>query len=432
MGLSEIIEYYKIREDCKKYDRKHNFDMRILDERISKLADKIYLSNIKKFNTPTNFVYDIGFMASELYDMGGHTPCLVNLAESIFSKKKHPLIITRLKTTYQKAPIAMKRLKVCCDIYGEDFHSYKIVNSLINLYNTVVTHPPKVIYMYIHPNDILATALVYLLKKYAGIKFIFHNHASHFPNLAMTMAEYIMDGEESAIEITNQKRHLFNCKKIGLQSRRASEIKYYSDEIISEKKKELGIPKDCLLTVSGGSSYKYFEGNKSPHFEMIKRILEKVPRLYHLAITVLSKEQRNIVNKIFEDSPNEKKRLIFHSLTPNYDILFQCADLFIDSFPISSAMTQIDLMSMKIPTVVKINKQNPEISFEKYMPKDYKYMFNSVSDMENGILELLESKEKRENLAKDNYEFWLDYYESNVAAKRIIKIAQEVINGQKQ
>ena len=149
--------------------------------------------------------------------------------------------------------------------------------------------------------------------------------------------------------------------------------------------------------------------------------------LKHLAISNLSDEQKSIVDDIFKNNPEEKKRLIFHKMTPDYEILFQSADLFIDSFPVSSAMTQIDLMGMKVPTVVKINSQNPTWTFHEYMPPNYPYMFEAVEDMKNGIINLLKDEKKRKELSQSNYQFWLNTYEGDVVKEKYLRIINHLI-----
>ena len=423
-----LLEYYKIRSNCKKCEKELIFDMKHLDERISLLADKIYNQNRKKFGTFKGFSYKIGLIATELYDMGGHTPCVLNFAKSIYETKKSPLFITRIKSTEKKGAKALKKVSDFCGIFGFNFHSYKFEKTLTEIYNKVLENAPEVMFVYIHQHDILAAALIHLLKKNLGMKFVFNNHASHFPNLGMSMSDVILEGMPSTKKVTNEKRHLYNCVVTGLQSKNKEDVKYYSEEKIKEKRMELGIKEDEILTVSGGSSYKYFDQNGSEHFEMIKALLKTVPHLKHLAITNLSDEQKEIIDRIFERDEDIKRRLIFHSLTPEYDLLFQSADLFIDSFPVSAAMTQIDLMGMKVPTVVKINTENPAHSFHEYMPPKYPYMYENVEDMKNGILYLLENKAEREKIAQSNYDFWLSNYESENVKKKYLEIVEDLKN----
>ena len=92
-------------------------------------------------------------------------------------------------------------------------------------------------------------------------------------------------------------------------------------------------------------------------------------------------------------------------------------------------MTQIDLMSMKVPTVVKINLENPTWTFHEYMPENYPYMYERVEDMENGILYLLSNREERQRVAESNYDFWLNHNESDCVKKKYLAIVEELVNG---
>lgn len=424
MNLFNVLKYSNIKKKCKYKTKICEFDLSDIDREISEFAQKIYNKNKSKFLEFQKNSSIVGFWGSRLYDVGGHTPCLVNLADSMYEgDKKNPVFLSKYDSTIKKAPLTIEKLNKCCEILGVEYSGFNFERKLIEGYNKIIENCPKVFILYIAQNDIYSTALIYLLKQTTDIKFIFFDHASHYPNLAMTLSDVIIEELDACVKTLIEKRHITNIpyRKCGLQSKRKDEVKYYSLEEKQAKRVELGIPNDALLSVSGGSSYKYFENNKSEHYEMIKRLLERVPNLYHLAITNLTKEQKKIVNKIFEKS-EAQKRLLFHPLTPQYDILFQCADLFIDSFPMSSAMTQIDLMAMKVPTVVKINTEKPELTFHEYMPNDYPYMYEKVEDMEKGIVELLLNTGLREEIKKSNYEFWLNNYEAMCVKNNYLKL----------
>ena len=427
-----LFEYYRIRKECKKCEKNLTFDMKYIDEKTSKLAEKIFQKNKAKFLEFKKYKSKISYWGSELYDLGGHTPCVINLAKSLFEGEKYPLFLTRLNRTQEKGAKALKELDKYCYIHGVNFHSYNFEKSLIEAYNKIIENATEVVILYIHQHDILATALIYLLKRNTNIKFIFFDHATHFPNIAMTLCDLILELLPLTLKTTQEKRKLFNAKIIGLQTKNKNEIVYYTKEDITQKRNELGIKEDELLTISGGSSYKYFDNSNSgsQHYEMIKNILVQEPQLKHLAITNLSKEQEKTIKKIFAKHPEAQNRLIIHPLTPNFEILFQCADLFIDSFPVSSAMTQLDLMSMKKPSVVKINSENPIYSFHEYMPENYPYMFESVEKMEKAILYLIKNKPELEKISDDNYQFWLENYEEQTVKEKYLKIIDEVLNNE--
>lgn len=142
----------------------------------------------------------------------------------------------------------------------------------------------------------------------------------------------------------------------------------------------------------------------------------------------LDKKSKTIIDNIFSYAEEERKRLIITPLSKDYEKFFQAADLYIDSFPVSSALTQIDLMRLKVASIVKINKEKPEWSFHEYMPPNYPYMFESVEDFKNGIIDLLDNPQRREALINENYNYWLNTYESNCVKQKYIKYMNEILD----
>lgn len=100
------------------------------------------------------------------------------------------------------------------------------------------------------------------------------------------------------------------------------------------------------------------------------------------------------------------------------------ADIFIDSFPVSSALTQMDLMRNKVVTVVKINDKNPMLSFHEYQMPGYPYMYTRVSDMEDAILKLLHDRNTRQKIIEKNYKYWLNTYEANIVTQKYIQLIE--------
>ena len=377
-----------------------NFNMKKFDEKIASFIE-VAKQESKNFSKEK-----IAYMATELYETGGHTKCLINQIKSLSCDYEECLFLTKKTSTYKNANKSISIIEKYAKVEGinENFLFYK--KQAVKLYEKIIDFGAKTLFIYIHPDDILATLVISLIKRNTDIKIIFFNHSSHYPNLGMTFADLILEGMPSALKITNEKRQLYNCAVIGLQSKEVGETNYISKDEIQNIRKELGINDNEIMTISGGASYKFFNQNKSEYFEMIKEILETREDIKHVIMTKLKKNEIKIFNEIFKDE-NTKKQIIFTPLSPDYEKFFQVADLFIDSFPVSSALTQIDLMRLKVPTVVKINKDKPEWSFHEYMPIDYKYMFENVQDMKNGIFDLIENKSKREEIIKSNYEFWL-------------------------
>lgn len=309
-------------------------------------------------------------------------------------------------------------------IINADISSWSFRKKVTAFANNIIRYGMKTLLVYIHPDDVFGTAVLSLIKRMTSVKIIYFNHASHFPCLGMSFADIILEGMPSTKKITEEKRHFNNCCVVGLQSLNKNDTVYFADEKKQSEKAKLGVNSGELVTMSGGSSYKFFDENGSEYFEMIKRLLQKEPLLKHIVISEFNSEQKAVIDRIFALNAEAKKRLIFVPYRPDFDILFQCADVFIDSFPVSSALTQIDLMRNKIASVVKINRDKPEFSFHEYQMPDYPYMFEDVKDMEKAICELLYDENKRKEIIEKNYRYWLSTYESSVVRDKYVEIIE--------
>ena len=422
------IRYKKIRRAFNmKYDARE-FDVSDIDTRICDLADAIYSKHKSEFHIPHSNKNGVGFFATALYDVGGHTLCLVNQIESISDRADMHIFCSMLDETTRCAPTMLAKIKDCATISGINLSHKNFVNDLIYLYNQIADDCPSVSFVYIHMWDLLFTAVMHLLKRNTGMKIVFFNHASHFPNAGMTLADVILEGMPTIKKITEEKRHLHNCQIIGLQSVGRDDTHYYSKSEIDAKKSELGIPVDAPLTVTGGSSYKMFDGDTSPYFNMILELLRDNKKLHHLVISDMNDKECAILNSIFVGHDDLRARLHIVPMTAAYDLLFQCADVFVDSFPVSSAMTQIDLMRMRVASVVKINREKPIFSFHEYMPTDYPYMFDNVADMKRGVEYLLKHPAARRKIIEDEYKYWLATYERDIVRDRYMQIIKDLTN----
>ena len=410
---------------CYKYKlKKNSFDLSDVDFKIDVLASIINIVfNLKK---KRNHSLDIGVFASALYDVGGHTECIKAMVESLGDEYDIKLFLSQNRTSVKKAFNKLEVISSKCKVDGLN-EDKNFTNSVIELYNKIIISNPRCAFVFIHPRDLVFSTVLSLLKKNTNIKIIFYNHASHYPALSFNISDLILEGMPVTHYVTNKYRRINKCYVFGLQNLHKSKTIYLNDNEIIAQKALMGIGSQSFLTVTGCVSYKLFDGENSEYFNMIKRLLVREPKLEHIVITKLSSSERNIVENIFHDS-SIRKRLHFLDFTPNFDPIFQSCDVFIDSFPVSSAMTQIDLMRNKKPTVVKINENNSLLSFHEYMPKDYIYMFSQVTDMENAVAALIHDKEERLRISKILYDHYLKNYEANVVKSKYEKIIKSLEN----
>jgi hypothetical protein len=205
---------------------------------------------------------------------------------------------------------------------------------------------------------------------------------------------------------------------VGLISKPEEENPHFTEKQIADVKQKIGIPKGAICTMSGAASYKFMDKNGSQYFEMIKKLLSENENLYHVVISEFGPSEIEIIDKIFENS-HTKNRLIILPYQRNYELYFKAADLFIDSFPMSSALAFIDLMRLKVPYVVKINTENSALSFHEYQAKDFSYMYETVDELYKGINDLIKDENKRLAMCEKNYQHYMENYEPK-AAKRIL------------
>lgn len=420
LGIPCYKSAKEVSEFMKEFELNKNFDTHKSDQQIENFLKPYNRLTLQKDNKK------IGFLATEIYDMGGHTKCIKDLIVSLSNDYEQILFLSKKSASIDNAPISYNIIKKYAQIYGVDSNLLFLKKKCKDFCNKIISSNIKTLLVYIHPDDVFGTAVLAYLKNTTDIKIIYFNHASHYPVLGMSFADVILEGMPTTEKVTNEKRGFSNTKIIGLQSLAKDDTKYFSKDELNQLKNNIGISKDNLVTMSGASSYKFFDNNASSYFTMIKNLLKKEPRLIHVIISEFNDKQKSIIDNIFEDEKDIKKRLIFVPYQTAFDKYFQCADVFIDSFPVSSALTQIDLMRNKVASVVKINREIPEFSFHEYQMPDYPYMFEKVENMENAILELLYDETKRKEIIEKNYEFWLKTYESSVVKDKYIKIIEAV------
>jgi hypothetical protein len=401
----------------RRFAKEQQNDMRYLDKEIEDYALKI---------TPVNFEKKISnnkiaLLATELYDFGGHTEVIKNVVKSIANKCSCKLFLAKKHGSLRCAPVKIKNIQQYSEIDGVNLGYANDKKILLKMFSKITAFAPKAIFVFIHNNDVFCTALLALLKKHTDIKIFYFDLGSHQFSIGMSFADLILEGMPSTAFITQKYRGFKNTNVSWLCYLQKEKLPDFTESQILAAKKKIGLPSSAISTLSGATSYKFFTENESPYLEMIKRLLEKHENLYHVLITELNPRQKLILNSIFEKS-HAKSRIIVMNFTTDFKLFFKCADVFIDSFPVSSALTMVDLMSLHVPFAAKINKDNPAFSFHEYLTPNYPYMFCEIDDFEKGINELLLNAELRKKIAEMNFEHFLNVFEGTKYASRIIDL----------
>lgn len=402
----------------KKFRKNKHFDCRKFDMQIAQISEQIFKNHEFTKNPINN--NRIGILATLFSDMGGHTECVVKLAEMLSEQYEVCTFLSQKNIAYEWAKNKMPLLEKYSKVDGLDCGEKK---DLIELFDKINQFSPRVLFVYMHMDDSFDAGVLYLLHKYTDIKIIYCNHGSHCPALGMSFADAIGNTSDSTFYVNKVYRGFDKNVYFNLMDDKKENIIDISEEEKLSIRKGLGIKEGNYFTLSGATSYKFFENGTSPYFEMIKRLLAKEPNLQHVVITKFSDEEKQVFEKIFENS-QEKDRLKILNFTSEYSKLFQSCDVFVDSFPMASAFAHVEMMKHKGVSVVKINTKNALYSFQEYFPKDYKYKFAEVFEMEDGIIELLHNPEKRKIVGEELYKHYLDNFELSKAKNEFINIIE--------
>lgn len=427
------ITFYKKKKflgDIKaEFKKNKSFNCLEFDKKIADVVDCTFAK--KNFQKNTINPNRIAFLATEFGDMGGHTECVRSLTQLLSEKYEIKTFLTKINRSYQSAPTKMALIAKNSQIWGINQDSEtNLPKKLKDLFDEINRFSPKVIFVFMHMDDCLACALLYILHKNTDIKIIYNNHGSHWPALGFLFADAVTFQLPATQWVNQNYRGIDKGINLNLSDDRKKDIINLGREEIMKIRHKLNIADDEFFSLSGASSYKFFDNNHSPYFEMIKDLLAKEPKLKHVVITKLSQEEKKIVNHIFYKSP-ERKRLKFINFTPEYSRIFQSCDVFIDSFPIGSALTHVELMKHKKVSVVKINSENALFSFHEFFPKDYPYMFTSVEKMEEAILYLLHNKKEIRKTGQKLWQHFLTTFEGNYVKNQHIRIIENAQNLEK-
>lgn len=416
-----VFSGYDLFSECKQTVRNNkDFDCRTLDRKILDAVDGRCLKNTGKTVDDR-----IAFLASELYTTGGHTKWLLNMQKALSGKYKEKLFLTNMNENDAGVEKMLSETAVVCPVERGDCYPFYSKSEMKRIYKKITEWNPKVLFVFIHPDDVAGAAILGLLKKHTHIKILYCPHASHYPNLGISFADLTLEPLPTDAWITQRLRKFDKTHQSRslIFSKAVADFPHFSPDDIARRRREIGCADGFKCVLSGAAAYKYFDENGSVFFETVKRLLERNADVMFFVLTSLSDEQKRIVEGVFSGS-DARDRLRFLPFSADYELTFKCADVFMDSFPVSSALTMIDLMRLKVPAVVKINRENAHWSFHEYQRPDYPYMFETADGMLAGVERLLSDPAERDRIAEMSYANYLTAYEMSAAAKHLIEIIE--------
>lgn len=402
------------------YNPLQSFNVLDVDAQIkTKVLEYIAKNKIELPVFESSFDGRVGFLASNFYDVGGHTECVKNIVNAIHMDYELGIFLSRLKLSESLSPTKTKILKSRVAVFdGTDSNLKKDIKATIELYRKIIEFRPRVIITFMHMNDSVSAAVLAMIREFTDIKVFYFDHGGHYPALGYGFAHLSIECTYSAKLFSQKYRGIKDCRLMSLPSSFITENKKFERDQINKVREEWGLRNEDLCTLTGGAAYKFFDSpNRSRYFEMIRDILLELRHLKHIVISNFNHQQLELIDKIFSEE-GLKKRLVIRPLGVDYELLFKACDLFIDTIPIGAALTQVDLMRLKVPSVVHINVEKPECSFHEYMPEEYPYMSSDISEIKKYIFLLINDADERRRIAEENYKFFLNRYEGRAIRKQ--------------
>ena len=171
---------------------------------------------------------------------------------------------------------------------------------------------------------------------------LLYNHASLMFWTGKSISDIVLDIVKND-EITSEKRNIKNAFFLGVPSK---EIVYSKPDKKAIRKK-LSLPADKKVIISSGSLQKYCIINNDSYADTIKQLIDENTYCYIIGIPKDNKYWK----KIEKESNGHIVPLGYINFNDGYLDYLSCADLYIDSYPMTGGAAMIDAVSRGVPAL---------------------------------------------------------------------------------
>ena len=387
------------------------FNSKSLEDHLLRCAEKIIGKNNAKVTRRIDN-NNVGILASTIHDIGGHTECLMRFSESFHKEYNLHLFLTNINgDSREKAKTKYAYLEKILTIVSLEYSKRNFDKKVLSMLEAILKSHVKMLFVYMDMDDVISSSILAVLKKYTDVKIVFFNHADHAFSLGFEFTDLIIELRKQGQFITQNYRKKLNTTIIPLQGTRKSKLLTYSQEEINKLKSDMGIFEGDFVSLSGFASYKVFKDDRNSYLKFIRSLLEREPRLKHVIVTEISRKEHKKISTVFHGKEKLLDRLIIINRVAEFDLLLQVGDVFVDSFPLGSALSHIDVIKNKRPTIIKKNNMNELYTFYNYLYEDYEYAFSDVDEMLEKTLFLIRSKNEQQRIVTKCFQHYLDTYE---------------------
>lgn len=278
---------------------------------------------------------------TEAYATGGHTRVVERWIELSDASQVHSLLFTREKKKYVPDRLAQAVKNKQGNI---SFLSDKLTNIEKGLQLRHLASEYEYIILHVHMEDVIPLIAFGTLDFKRPV--LLFNHADHRFWLGGSVADKIIDFRQWGQNITLNKRGLVNSVILELPlDFNEFDTKYDRCEL----RKKLGLPQDHKIIVTVGSAHKY---KPLLNYDFLNFIIEVLNDDGNCSFIAIGPDYKKL--PLWENA-HKKFKNRFRALGPKATSeMFEylaCADLSVDSFPMSGGTALIDAVTVGCPVL---------------------------------------------------------------------------------
>jgi hypothetical protein len=265
-------------------------------------------------------------IASTLFEVGGHTRCLINTIRNL-NEYKHVVILTR-----QSKPIPKNIEQFFVENHIEVIcldSKWSILQKASALSNRVKQLKPNFILSFHHPDDLVPVISV---SKITGIPTSLYNHADHVFSIGARFFNKQLEFRETGM----------------LVSRTAKNITHATLQVLPLGATEVVVDKKMQKEKLAFNTYRYVVGtltnySKALPYNNSPSIVDQLFQLAELhtdfCFFIIGLSASQVQSLIQKKIPENLKCL---GIIPDPDVYYQVMDFFIEPFPIGSGLGIIE------------------------------------------------------------------------------------------
>lgn len=277
-------------------------------------------------------------IATEVYHSGGHTRVIERWMESSESREEHSLLLTKaaIEALPEQLLHNIKEKNGALIELSDDLSPLEKalqLREIASAYDKIILH--------VHMHDVIP--IIAFASPDFKRPIFFFNHADHRFWMGISIADCVVNFREFGLSLSKKWRGVEDNFILPLLNNTAKPVVCGN---VTALKEELGLPLDRKIIFSAGSAFKY-EALLNLNFKTyIDEVLRSRDDVFFVAIGPNLKNNPDW--KMLDRTKSKLLEVVPFSSFLNY---LSCADIVIDSFPMSGGVALMDAVSLKKPVL---------------------------------------------------------------------------------